>query len=42
MAFFQFVLFLLIAFVGAYVGRLLRIPMGSLIGAMFAVGLRLH
>jgi membrane AbrB-like protein len=39
MAFFQFVLFLLIAFIGAYVGRLLRLPMGSLIGAMFAVGL---
>lgn len=35
----QFLLFLLLCFVGGYIGLILRLPVGSILGAMLAVGL---
>ncbi|MBU8904974.1 AbrB family transcriptional regulator [Desertibacillus haloalkaliphilus] len=39
MDFFQFLLFIFLSIIGGYIGMWLRLPVGSIIGAMFAVGL---
>lgn len=35
----QFLFFLLLSFAGGYIGHLLRLPVGYILGSMFAVGL---
>ncbi|WP_019152662.1 AbrB family transcriptional regulator [Robertmurraya massiliosenegalensis] len=40
--FFHFFLFLMIAAVGGIIGALAKLPLGTMIGAMFAVGISKH